>query len=241
MRPPASLTPTAPLQAQELPHEHGRPTRAEVSSRGHWVWQAVRAKSAARDGSLLRAQALRRPWGRRCPPLGSHVDLGSHCIHEGQARGLSSDMGGVVGTGITLKKWAVMSWVRAPSWEKFLCKIVEASEEGRRKTRVGGHMLSLIPPTPGCFHRLFSELEGGTASRMNLNRNLTSFLLLPSYPISSAQMTRNSDQPPYMVHFYKASCRGTVPPVPDCAQARAGTLRSLKSQVWALSGFCAQR
>lgn len=160
MRPPASLTPTAPLQAQELPHEDGRPTRAEVSSRGHWVWQAVRAKSAARDGSLLRAQALRRPWGRRCPPLGSHVDLGSHCIHEGQARGLSSDMGGVVGTGITLKKWAVMSWVRAPSWEKFLCKIVEASEEGRRKTRVGGHMLSLIPPHLAAFTGCSQSLRG---------------------------------------------------------------------------------
>lgn len=36
-------------------------SRAEVSSRGHWVWQAVRAKSAARDGSLLRAQVLRSP------------------------------------------------------------------------------------------------------------------------------------------------------------------------------------
>lgn len=63
MQPPATLTLTAPHQARELPREDGRPTRAEVSSRGHWVWQAVRAKSAARDGSLLRAQVLRSPWG----------------------------------------------------------------------------------------------------------------------------------------------------------------------------------
>lgn len=63
VQPPATLTLTAPHQALELPREDGRPTRAEVSSRGHWVWQAVRAKSAARDGSLLRAQVLRSPWG----------------------------------------------------------------------------------------------------------------------------------------------------------------------------------
>lgn len=229
----------APLQAQELPHEDGRPTRAEVSSRGHWVWQAVRAKSAARDGSLLRAQVLRRPWRRRCPPLGLHVDLGSHCIHEGQARGLSSDMGGVVGTGITLKKWTVMSWVRAPSWEKFLCKIVEASEKGRRKTRVGGHMLSLLPPHLAAFTGHSQSLRGN--SLQNELENLTSFLLLPlPYKLHTDDQNLRSASS-YMVHFYKASCGGTVPPIPDSAQARAGTLRSLKSQVWALSGFCAQR
>ena len=81
------------------------------------------------------------------PPLSLHMDPGSHCIRKGQARGLSSDMGGVEGTGITLKKWAVMSWVRAPSWEKFLCKIVEASEEGERWTEVGSRVLFLLPRT----------------------------------------------------------------------------------------------
>ena len=51
-----------------------------------------------------------------------------------QPWGLSSDAGGAEGKEITLKKWAVMSWVRAPSWEKFLCKTVEASEEGTCRT-----------------------------------------------------------------------------------------------------------
>lgn len=149
-------------QARELPQEDGRPTRAEVSSRGHWVWQVVRAKSAARDGSLLRAQVLRSPWRRRCPPLGLHVDSGNHCIHKGQARGLSSDTGGVEGTGITLKKWAVMSWVRAPSWEKFLCKIVEASEEGRRWTGVGGRVPSLLPQHLAAFTGRVQSLRGSS-------------------------------------------------------------------------------
>lgn len=26
---------------------------------------------------------------------------------------------------VTLKKWMVMSWVRVPPWEKFLCKTVK--------------------------------------------------------------------------------------------------------------------
>ena len=37
--------------------------------------------------------------------------------------------------------------MRAPSWEKFLCKIVEASEEGGRWTEVGSRVLSLLPRT----------------------------------------------------------------------------------------------
>lgn len=31
--------------------------------------------------------------------------------------------------GVTLKKWRVMSWLRAPSCEKSLCKRAEAGEE----------------------------------------------------------------------------------------------------------------
>lgn len=80
---------------------------------------------------------------------------------------------------------------RAPSWEKFLCRIVEASEEGGRWTE-GSRVLSLLL-APGCFHRPFSELEGNSLQNELEQKISPSFLLLPSYPISSTHMTRTSD------------------------------------------------
>lgn len=47
--------------------------------------------------------------------------------------GLSRQVGGAEGEGLTRKKWAVIAWVRAPPGKhKFLCKTVERSEEGPR-------------------------------------------------------------------------------------------------------------
>lgn len=44
---------------------------------------------------------------------------------------------------ITRKKWAVMSWVRAPPWKhEFLCKTVQVSEKGTDK--VGGQEQCLL-------------------------------------------------------------------------------------------------
>lgn len=113
------------------------PTRADVRSKGHWVWHALRARSANREGSLLREQALRSPcrrdvpnsavclWALETPPDMWTQPRWCQLRCESQRKP------------ITRKKWTVMSWVRAPPWKhKFLCKTVQASQKGTDK--VGG-------------------------------------------------------------------------------------------------------